>query len=88
MLTALLDCLEEPQANTWLRMWSDREETNSLLTFDEVWEHFEVWGSRLPEDHYHQMLVNSTTFSRLILHEIHDERQRFLNLVKEADHLG
>ena len=53
-LMALLDCLEGPPANTWLRTWSDREDTSSPLTFDEVWEQLEVRGSRLPEDHYHQ----------------------------------
>ena len=50
-LMALLDCLEGPPANTWLRTWSDREDTSSPLTFDEVWEQLEVRGSRLPEDH-------------------------------------
>ena len=60
---ALLDCLEGPPANTWLRMWSDREETRSTLTFDEVWEQLEVRGSRLPEDHYHQMLKNFPSFA-------------------------
>ena len=67
-LMALLDCLEGAPANTWLRTWSDREDTSSPLTFDEVWEQLEVRGSRLPEDHYHQMLKNFPSFSRLILH--------------------
>ena len=61
-LTALLDCLEGPPANTSLRTWSDREETSSPLTFDQVWEQLEVRGSRLPEDHYHQMLKNFPHF--------------------------
>ena len=65
-LMALLDCLEGAPANTWLRTWSDREDTSSPLTFDEVWEQLEVRGSRLPEDHYHQMLKNFPSFSRLI----------------------
>ena len=69
-LMALLDCLEGAPANTWLRTWSDREDTSSPLTFDEVWEQLEVRGSRLPEDHYHQMLKNFPSFSRLILHEV------------------
>ena len=30
-LTALLNCLEGPPANTWLWTWSDREETSSPL---------------------------------------------------------
>ena len=68
-LAALSDCLEGPPANTLLRTWSDCEETSSPVTFDEVWEHLEVRGSRLPEDHYHQMLKNLPSFSRLILHE-------------------
>ena len=61
-VTALLDCLKVPQANTWLRTWSDREETSFPLTFDEVWEQLGVRGSRVPEDHYHQMLKNSPHF--------------------------
>ena len=61
-LTALLDCLEGPPANTWLRTWSDREETSSPLTSDEVWEQLDVRGSRLPEDDYHQMLKNFLSF--------------------------
>ena len=69
-LMALLDCLEGAPANTWLRTWNDREDTSSPLTFDEVWEQLEVRGSRLPEDHYHQMLKNFPSFSRLILHEV------------------
>ena len=85
---ALLDCLEGAPANTWLRTWSDREDTSSPLTFDEVWEQLEVRGSRLPEDHYHQMLKNFPSFSRLILHEVQDRRQRFWNLVEEAEHSG
>ena len=72
-LMALLDCLEGAPANTWLRTWSDREDTSSPLTFDEVWEQLEVRGSRLPEDHYHQMLKNFPSFSRLILHEVQDK---------------
>ena len=87
-LMALLDCLEGAPANTWLRTWSDREDTSSPLTFDEVWEQLEVRGSRLPEDHYHQMLKNFPSFSRLILHEVQDKRQRFWNLVEEAEHSG
>ena len=76
-LMALLDCLEGPPANTWLRTWSDREDTSSPLTFDEVWEQLEVRGSRLPEDHYNQMLKNFPSFSRLILHEVQDKKQPF-----------
>ena len=76
-LTALLDCLEGPPANTWLRTWSDPEETSSPLTFDEVWEQLDVRGSRLPEDLYHQMLKIFPSFSRLILHEVQDKNQRF-----------
>ena len=87
-LMALLDCLEGAPANTWLRTWSDREDTSSPLTFDEVWEQLEVRGSRLPEDHYHQMLKNFPSFSRLILHEVQDKKQRFWNLVEEAEHSG
>ena len=83
-LMALLDCLEGAPANTWLRTWSDHEDTSSPLTFDEVWEQLEVRGSRLPEDHYHQMLKNFPSFSRLILHEVQDKKQRFWNLVEEA----
>ena len=87
-LMALLDCLEGAPANTWLRTWSDREDTSSPLTFDEVWEQLEVRGSRLPEDHYHQMLKNFPSFSRLILHKVQDKKQRFWNLVEEAEHSG
>ena len=87
-LMALLDCLEGAPANTWLRTWSDREDSSSPLTFDEVWEQLEVRGSRLPEDHYHQMLKNFPSFSRLILHEVQDKRQRFWNLVEESEHSG
>ena len=87
-LTALLDCLEGPPANTWLRTWSDREETSSPLTYNEVSEQLEARGSRLPEDHYHQMLKNFPSFSRSILHEVQDKKQRFWNLVEEADHSG
>ena len=87
-LMALLDCLEGAPANTWLRTWSDREDTSSPLTFDEVWEQLEIRGSRLPEDHYHQMLKNFPSFSRLILHEVQDKKQRFWNLVEEAEHSG
>ena len=87
-LTALLDCLQGPPANTWLRTWSDREDTSFPLTFEEVWEQLEVRGSRLPEDHYHQMLKNFPSFSRFILHEFQDKKQRFWNLVEEADHSG
>ena len=87
-LMVLLDCLEGAPANTWLRTWSDREDTSSPLTFDEVWEQLEVRGSRLPEDHYHQMLKNFPSFSRLILHEVQDKKQRFWNLVEEAEHSG
>ena len=87
-LMALLNCLEGAPANTWLRTWSDREDTSSPLTFDEVWEQLEVRGSRLPEDHYHQMLKNFPSFSRSILHEVQDKKQRFWNLVEEAEHSG
>ena len=87
-LTALSDCLEGPPANTWLQTWSDREETSSPLTFVEVGEELEVCGSRLPEQYYHQMLINFPSFSRLFLHEVHDKKPRFWDLVEEADHSG
>ena len=61
---------------------------STFITFDEVWEQLEVRGSRLPEDHYHQMLKNFPSFSRLILHEVQDKKQRFWNLVEEAEHSG
>ena len=44
--------------------------TSSPLTFDEVREQLEVRGSRLPEDHYHQMLKNFPSFPPLMLHEV------------------
>ena len=87
-LTALVDCLEGPPANTWLPTCSDRRETSSPLTFGEVWEQPGVRGSRLPGDHYHQMLKKFPSFSCLILHEVQDKRQRLWNRVKEANHLG
>ena len=87
-LMALWDCLEGPPANTWLGMWSDREETISPLTFVEVCEQLDIRGSGLPEDHYHQMLNNFRSFSRLILHEVQDKKQRCWNPVGEADHSG
>ena len=87
-LMALLDYLEGPPANTWLRTWSNREERSYPLTFDEVWEQLEARGSRLPEDHYHQMLKNFPSFSRLILHEVQDKKQLFWKLVEEAEHWG
>ena len=37
---------------------------------------------------YHQMLKNFPSFSRLILHEVQDKKQRFWNLVEEAEHSG
>ena len=83
-LMALLDCLEGPPANTWPRTWSDREDTSSPLTFDEVWEQLEVRGSRLPEDHYHQMLKNFPSFSRLILHEVQDKKTALLEFSGES----
>ena len=67
-LNALSHCLEGPPANTWLRTCSDREETSSPLTFDEVWQQLGVRGSQWPEDHYRQTLKNFPSFSRLILH--------------------
>ena len=76
-LTPLLDCLEGPPANPRLRKWSDRGEISFPLTFDQVREQLEVRGSRLPEDHYHQMLKNFLSFSRLILHDVQDKKQRF-----------
>ena len=42
----------------------------------------------MPEDHYHRMLKNVPSFSPLILHEVRDKKQRFWNLVQEADQLG
>ena len=58
----------------------------SPLIFDEVWEHQEVQGSGLHEDH--QMLRNFPSFSRLPLHEDLDKKQHFWNLVGRADHSG
>ena len=75
-------------ASTLLRTRCDREGTRSPLTFDEVWEQPEVRGSQLPEDHYHQMLNNFPSFSQLMLHEVQNKKQRFWNLVEEADHSG
>ena len=62
--------------------------TSSPLTFDEVLEQLEIRGSRLPEDHYHQMLKNFPSFSPLIPREVQEKKQRFWNLVEETDHSG
>ena len=83
-----LDCLEGPLANTWLRIWIDREEIRFPLTFDEVWKKLKVRGSCLPGDHYHQMLRNFHLFSPSILHKVQDQKQRFPYPVKEAEQSG
>ena len=62
----LLDCLEGPPANACNQPWSDREEASSPLTLDELWERLGVGGSRLPEDHYHEMLKSFPSFWQLI----------------------
>ena len=87
-LSVLSNCLEGPLADTWLRTWKDREETSSPSTFDGVWEQLEVCRSRLPKDHYHQMVKNFPSFSRLILHEVRGKKQRLRNMVEGENFLN
>ena len=84
-LDALLECLEGPIRDTWIKSYTDRADSSNPLTYSELFALLEGRGSRLPEDHYRTLLTSFPTISKLILHEVQNKRLRFENLVNEAE---
>ena len=83
-LDALLECLEGPIRDTWIKSYPDRVDSPHPLTFSERFSMFQGRGSRLPEDHYRTLLTTFPNIPKLILHEVQNKLQRFENLVSEA----
>ena len=87
-LDALLQCLEGPICDTWIKSYTDRADSSNPLTYSELVALLEGRGSRLPEDHYRTLLTSFPNNPKLILHEVQNKRQRFENLVNEAESAG
>ena len=87
-LDALLECLEGPIRDTWIKSYTDRADSSNPLTYSELFALLEGRGSRLPEDHYRTLLTSSPNIPKLILHEVQNKRLRFENLVNEAESAG
>ena len=87
-LDALLECLEGPIRDTWIKSTTDRADSSNPLTYSELFALLEGRGSRLPEDHCRTLLTSFPNIPKLILHELQNKRQRFENLVNEAESPG
>ena len=87
-LDALLECIEGRICDTRIKSYTDRAESSNPLTYSELFALLEGRGSRLPEDHYRIRLTSFPTIPKLILHEVQNKRQRFENLVNEAESAG
>jgi hypothetical protein len=87
-LDALLECLEGPIRDTWIKSYTDRADSSNPLTYSELFALLEGRGSRLPEDHYRTLLTSFPNIPKLILHEVQNKRLRFENLVNEAESAG
>ena len=87
-LDALLECLEGPIRDTWIKSYTDGADSSHPLTYSELFALLEGRGSRLPEDHYQTLLTYFPNIPKLILHEVQNKRQHFENLVNEAESAG
>ena len=87
-LDALLECLEGPIRDTWIKSYTDRADSSNPLTYSELFALLEGQGSRLPEDHYRTLLTSFPNIPNLILREIQNKRLRFKNLLNEAESAG
>ena len=87
-LDALLECLEGPIRDTWIKSYTDRADSSNPLTYSELFALREGRGSRLPEDHYRTLLTSFPNIPKLILHEVQNKRLRFEKLVNEAESAG
>ena len=87
-LDALLECLEGPIRDTWIKSYTDRAHSSNPLTYSELFSLLEGRGSRLPEDHYRTLLTSFPNIPKLILREVQNKRLRFENLVNEAESAG
>ena len=87
-LDALLECLEGPIRDTWIKSYTDRADCSNTLTYGKLFALLEGRGSRLPEDHYRTLHTSFPNVPKLILHEVQNKRQRFDNLVNEAESAG
>ena len=87
-LDALLEYLEGPIHDTWIKSYTGRAAFCNPLTYSELFALLEGRGSRLPEDHYRTLLTFFLNIPKVILHEIWNKRQRFENLVNEAESPG
>ena len=84
-LDALLECLEGPIRDRWIKSYTNKADCSNPLTYSELFALLEGQGSRLPEDHYRTLLTSFPNIPKLILHEVQNKRQRFENLLKEAE---
>ena len=50
-LDALLECLDRPIRDTWIKSCTDRADSSNPLTYSELFALLEGRGTRLPEDH-------------------------------------
>ena len=64
-LDALLECLEGPIRDTWIKSYTDRADSSNPLTYSELFALLEGRGSRLPEDHYRTLLTSFPNISKL-----------------------
>ena len=87
-LDALLECLEGPIRDTWVKSYIDWADSSNQLTYSELFSLHDGRGSRLPEDHYRTLLTSFPNIPKLILHEVQNKRQRFEKLVNEAQSAG
>ena len=71
-----------------MESYTDRADSTNPLTYSELFALLEGRGSRLPEDHYRTLLTSFPNIFKLILHEVQNKRQRFENLVNEAESTG
>ena len=87
-LDGLLECLEGPIRDTWIKSYTDRADSSNPLTYSELFALLEGQGSRLPEDHYRNLLTSFSNIPKLIFHEVQNKWHRFENMVNEAESAG
>ena len=73
---------------TWGKSFTDRADSCNPPIYSNLYSLLEGRGSRLPEDHYQTLLAPFPNIPKLILHEVHNKRQYFENLVNEAESAG
>ena len=87
-ILGLMDCLTGKLRESTYNLYVERQNQGDPLTYEDLYRSLKKKGSRLPEDHYRNLLENFRAIKKLFLEEIQIARQDWEFLVQEAENSG